>query len=40
MIAQLFIYILHEFEYLPFDDGARSYHDDGVEVADDAALSK
>ena len=40
MFALLSIHILHDLECFPFDGAAPSYHDDGVEVADDAAVAK
>ena len=40
MCALLSIQSLYDLAHLPFDDTAPSYHDDGVEIAHDAALSK
>lgn len=40
MCALLSICSLHDLEGLPFDRAGTCYHDDGVEVTNDAAITK
>ncbi len=40
MCALLSYYPLYDPRYLSLEDAASSYHDDGLEIADDAAISK